>query len=234
MNIGFDPQSVMDVVNQNVTRPYNYSITIRLPDRLKDFLGLLSIDTSVKASSLPKLTVDHRDLRYKGRTIKIPDKVSYPGTWSCTFYLDDAYFVRDAIEKWMMMFDTYYSGANDSSSVFGMISNFIGAVKDGPAVSTATVTQDSKIGTAIQEYEFIGLFPISIEEMPLADDRIGQVNEFTVTFGYSYYIISDSSIIGQITTAVSTIGGSLGSIGGAVKSVGSAVGGAVSSVKSFF
>lgn len=223
MSLGFDPQTALDLVNQNVTRPYNYGIVLRLPDLTKDYIGLLSIDSMVKASSLPKMTVDHLDFKYKGRTIKVPNKVNYPGTWSCTFYLDETYFVREAIEKWMMMFDSYYDGTNGSSSMLGGV-----FVNKSKIFSTATVTQYSKMGTGIQAYEFQGLFPISLEEVPLADDRIGAVNEFTVTFAYSYYNIRNgSSLIGDVVSGIADdIGGAIGgSVGDAISSVGSVVGG---------
>ena len=201
MNFGFDPQSVLDTVNQNVTRPYMYNVNIRLPDVSKDYIGLMTIDTIVKSSSLPKLSVDSIDLKYKGRTIKIPNKLNYPGTWTCTFYLDDTYFVREAMEKWMFMFDRYYDGANISFSVTG------GWIIDKKRIiSSATVTQYSKFGTGIQEYNFQGLFPISIEEVPLADDRVGSVNEFSVTFAYSYYGIGNgSNILGSAVKAAGEI-----------------------------
>ena len=53
-----------------------------------------------KSAALPATNVGTVELPFRGRVIKVPGDRSYE-TWTGTFYMDDAFALRSAYEKWI-------------------------------------------------------------------------------------------------------------------------------------
>ena len=53
-----------------------------------------------KAAALPATNVGTVELPFRGRVIKVPGDRTYE-TWTGTFYMDDAFWLRSAYEKWI-------------------------------------------------------------------------------------------------------------------------------------
>ena len=53
-----------------------------------------------KSAALPATNVGTVELPFRGRVIKVPGDRSYE-TWTGTFYMDDAFELRSAYEKWI-------------------------------------------------------------------------------------------------------------------------------------
>ena len=53
-----------------------------------------------KSAALPATNVGTVELPFRGRVIKVPGDRTYE-TWTGTFYMDDAFALRSAYEKWI-------------------------------------------------------------------------------------------------------------------------------------
>ena len=62
-----------------------------------------------KSAALPATNVGTVELPFRGRVIKVPGDRTYE-TWTGTFYMDDAFELRAAYEKWIEL--TNGVGAN--------------------------------------------------------------------------------------------------------------------------
>ena len=55
-----------------------------------------------KSAALPATNVGTVELPFRGRVIKVPGDRTYE-TWTATFYMDDAFELRAAYEKWISL-----------------------------------------------------------------------------------------------------------------------------------
>lgn len=175
-------QSLLDVFVQSGARPSKYRIYVNLP-ALGSLVGAgvgAIIDTQCKSASLPEKTIEPIDFAIDGRVVKIPGKIKYPGTWEATFYIDDLALFRKIVEDWMNTIDDSFADSSGSRSQINLFSDNTTTVK----VSQLHVTNPT---TSVAEYELYNAFPTGISSVELADDAVGKISEFTVTFAYSHW-----------------------------------------------
>ena len=139
-----------------------------------------------KSAALPASTVGTVELPFRGRVIKVPGDRTFE-SWTATFYMDDAFELRGAYEKWVELTNTV-----DANTAAGNISDIL---KD------ITVTQMDKFGGSatgfknIREYKLISAFPVPVSQVSIAYDNNDSYEEFDVEFAYQYFETS----IGQNT-----------------------------------
>ena len=131
-----------------------------------------------KSAALPASTVGTVELPFRGRVIKVPGDRTFE-SWTATFYMDDAFELRGAYEKWVELTNTV--DANTAAA------NMSDVLKD------ITVTQMDKFGGSatgfanIREYRLVSAFPVSVSQVSIAYDNNDSYEEFDVEFAYQYF-----------------------------------------------
>ena len=147
-----------------------------------------------KSAALPASTVGTVELPFRGRVIKVPGDRTFE-SWTATFYMDDAFELRGAYEKWVELTNTV-----DANTAAGNISDIL---KD------ITVTQMDKFGGSatgfknIREYKLISAFPVSVSQVSIAYDNNDSYEEFDVEFAYQYFETGIGSNTMQRVTSAS-------------------------------
>ena len=134
-----------------------------------------------KSAALPATNVGTVELPFRGRVIKVPGDRTYE-TWTATFYMDDAFELRAAYEKWISL--TNGVDANVAST------DIVETWQD------ITISQLDKFGgpgaadsglTTIREYKLVQAFPVSVSQVSVAYDNNDSFEEFDVEFAYQYH-----------------------------------------------
>jgi hypothetical protein len=135
------------------------------------------IAITAKATSIPASTLGSIPIRYFGREVKFAGtRVFQP--WNITVLNDEDFAVRQALETWSNLINAHEANLRDP-----------GLHKNNQYRTTATVTQFSKIGTAIRSYEFVNIFPVQIDPIQLSWDDGESIEQYGVTFDYDYWRI---------------------------------------------
>ena len=161
---------------KGAVRPNLFSVTHNFPTGVIAADGLETY--LCKSAALPASTVGTVELPFRGRVIKVPGDRTFE-SWTATFYMDDAFELRGAYEKWVELTNTV--DANTAAA------NMSDVLKD------VTVTQMDKFnGSAtgfanIREYRLVSAFPVSVSQVSIAYDNNDSYEEFDVEFAYQYF-----------------------------------------------
>ena len=164
---------------RGAVRPNLFSVFHKFPSVGGLNVGEKDLPTYLcKSAALPASTVGTVELPFRGRVIKVPGDRTFE-SWTATFYMDDAFELRGAYEKWVELTNTV-----DANTAAGNISDIL---KD------ITVTQMDKFGGSatgfknIREYKLISAFPVSVSQVSIAYDNNDSYEEFDVEFAYQYF-----------------------------------------------
>ena len=161
---------------KGAVRPNLFSVTHNFPSGINIEDGLETY--MCKSAALPASTVGTVELPFRGRVIKVPGDRTFE-SWTATFYMDDAFELRGAYEKWVELTNTV-----DANTAAGNISDIL---KD------ITVTQMDKFGGSatgfknIRVYKLISALPVSVSQVSIAYDNNDSYEEFDVEFAYQYF-----------------------------------------------
>lgn len=86
------------------------------------------------------------------------------------------------MEAWMHQIQSF-------KKPFGNIVGIAAPSDNGHSTSDITVQQLSKAGEPIRTYKFYYAFPTTVSAIDLGYDQAEAVEEFSVTFAYSYFDI---------------------------------------------
>tara|TARA_B100000378_G_scaffold100666_1_gene80099 strand:- start:56 stop:676 length:621 start_codon:yes stop_codon:yes gene_type:complete len=134
-----------------------------------------------KSAALPATNVGTVELPFRGRVIKVPGDRTYE-TWTGTFYMDDAFALRSAYEKWIEL-----TNAVDKNTASTDIVDIFEDIK---------ITQLDKFGGSgkadgklkeLRTYRLVAAFPVSVSQVSLAYDNNDSYEEFDVEFAYQYH-----------------------------------------------
>jgi hypothetical protein len=131
------------------------------------------------AAQLPESTIGMTPAYYFGREVKLAGNRTY-GDWTIQIINDEDFLIRNAMEEWH---------SNINGPVGNKRATTAETVDDGYGVN-ATVIQYAKDSTAIKQYQFVGMWPTSISNIDLNWQSNDQLEEFSVTFAYQYYLPS--------------------------------------------
>ena len=169
-------------------RPNLFQVSHKFPTGAKPQGGETSEDEYVaymcKSAALPQSSVGTVELPFRGRVIKVPGDRTFE-SWTATFYMDDAFSLRAAYEKWIDL--TNSVDANTASAPISEI------------LSNITVTQLDKFEgsadefKAIRSYELFKAFPVSVSQVSLAYDNNDSYEEFDVEFAYQFFETNQKS-----------------------------------------
>ena len=139
-----------------------------------------------KSAALPASTVGTVELPFRGRVIKVSGDRTFE-SWTATFYMDDAFQLRGAYEKWIELTNTV--DANTASASMEAVLQDIEVTQMDKFNGSATSFKD------IRQYKLVKGFPVSVSQVSLAYDNNDSYEEFDVEFAYQYFETS----IGQNT-----------------------------------
>ena len=137
-----------------------------------------------KSAALPATNVGTVELPFRGRVIKVPGDRSYE-TWTGTFYMDDAFALRSAYEKWIEL----TNAVDKNTASADIVDTWV----------DIQVTQLDKLGgdgaadgklTQLRTYNLISAWPVSVSQISLAYDNNDSYEEFDVEFAYQYHTSS--------------------------------------------
>ena len=165
-------------------RPSLYEVVIAEPKGLKDVKTPEKITYLCKNAQLPASTIGEIPVSFLGRQVKMPGIRTYENL-TLSFYNDEDFFVRHNMERWMHQIQKF-------KQPFGNIVN-LAESDQGHSSSQMTVTQLSKAGEPLRSYTFWHAFPTSLSAIDLGFDQSEAIEEFSVTFAYSYFEISGGS-----------------------------------------
>ena len=133
----------------------------------------------VKAANIPESNIGNIPVPFRGRVLPIAgDRTFAP--WTVTIINDD-FKIRDTMEKWSSFINDLVL-ANGSVDPASYQRN--GIVKQ----LTREKGQDGN-NMILRQYNFIGIYPNTISEIPLDYGATDQIEEFQVTFAYLYYTV---------------------------------------------
>ena len=128
-----------------------------------------------KAAALPATNVGTVELPFRGRVLKVPGDRTYE-TWTGTFYMDDAFELRAAYEKWIEL--TNGVGANIATA--GISSDADGILKNIKVDQLTKFDGDGQNLKVIRQYELFSAFPVSVSQVSVAYDNNDSYEEFDV------------------------------------------------------
>ena len=137
-----------------------------------------------KSAALPATNVGTVELPFRGRVIKVPGDRTYE-TWTGTFYMDDAFALRSAYEKWIQLTNDVEANTANSDIVDTWVDIQVTQLDkfggDGAA--------DGKL-TELRQYNLVSAWPVSVSQVSLAYDNNDSNEEFDVEIAYQYHTSS--------------------------------------------
>ena len=161
-----------------------FEVEIAFPEELVIDLNLVTdkVPFLVKAAEIPASNLGNIPVPYRGRVLPVAgDRTFDP--WTVTIINDTDFQIRDALEKWS-------NSINDLQTAQGSVD---------PAVyqRSALVKQLSREGAnpgdpekVLRTYNFEGIYPNTVSNIPLDFGATDQIQEFQVTFNYLFYEVA--------------------------------------------
>ena len=137
-----------------------------------------------KSAALPATNVGTVELPFRGRVIKVPGDRTYE-TWTGTFYMDDAFALRSAYEKWIEL----TNGVDKNTASADIVDTWVDIQVTQLDKFGGTGAADNKL-TELRQYNLISAFPVSVSQISLAYDNNDSYEEFDVEFAYQYHTTS--------------------------------------------
>ena len=166
-----------------------FEIEIAFPDDLGIDFNLVTdkVPFLVKAAEIPASNLGNIPVPYRGRVLPVAgDRTFDP--WTVTIINND-FKIRDTMEKWSNFI-------NDM-----VLAN--GSVDPASYQKSALVKQLSREAASgdkpdiLRQYNFIGIYPNVISNIPLDYGATDQIEEFQVTFNYLYWTVGATNEAGK-------------------------------------
>jgi len=155
-------------------RPNLFQVTLSFPS-LVAYGDTRELSFMANSTTLPSSIVGVARQSYFGREVKFPGNRVFQD-WSINVINDETFNIRNAFEQWLNIINNNSGNVRDS-----------GAVYSGGYSVDAQVTQFSKDGQPLKQYNFVGLFPTQVDPINLSWGNNDTIEEFGVTFSYQYW-----------------------------------------------
>ncbi len=140
-----------------------------------------SSSTLCKAASMPGSKVTSIDVPFRGRSIRVPGVREFDETWTTTVFNDTDFAFRRMIEEWMDNIASH--DANIGSFALTELSTELSVYQ-----------LDHKDGARIRGYKFMNAWPSELSVMELAADTNDSIQEFDITWTYSYWMQDNDEV----------------------------------------
>ena len=155
-------------------RPTMFSVEITFPQIVVNNQAELNEKALflVKAATLPGSQIGIIDVPFRGRKLKVSGDRNF-ADWQTTIVNDTDFRLRKAMEKWSETIQNmnFAIGENELENYFG----------------TAEVRQLDRQGKQLRVYEFNGIWPNTIAEIPLSFETQDTIEEYDVAFCVQYW-----------------------------------------------
>lgn len=155
-------------------RPTMFSVEITFPQIVVNNQAELNEKALflVKAATLPGSQIGIIDVPFRGRKLKVSGDRNF-ADWQTTIINDTDFKLRKAMEKWSETIQNmnFAIGENELENYFG----------------TAEVRQLDRQGKQLRVYEFNGIWPNNIAEIPLSFETQDTIEEYDVAFCVQYW-----------------------------------------------
>ena len=173
----------LQTIGQGV-KPNMYLIDIQFPAALskdqvedQDLVNLLC-----KSAALPGSNLGVIEVPFRGRSVKIAGDRTFD-TWTATFFNDKDFKLRSFFEEWANSINTH----EENTSQLFTPNNSSGYTAD---LGVKQLEKDSSAtGSVLREYNLKYCFPTNVSQIDLGYDSNDQIEEFTVEFQYSYWVV---------------------------------------------
>ena len=141
----------------------------------------------VKAAEIPASNIGNIPVPFRGRVLPVAgDRTFDP--WTVTIINND-FKIRDSMERWSNFINDMVlaNGSVDPASY-----------QKGALVKQ--LSRDSSSGDSInviRQYNFVGIYPNVISNIPLDYGATDQIEEFQVTFNYLYWTVGAANEAGK-------------------------------------
>ena len=125
-----------------------------------------------RSTSLPGMTLGEVAIPFRGRELYVAGDRTF-ATWATTILNDTDFLLRNAYERWL-------NGINNMSDNEGL-------VNPADYQVDAFVDQLDRNGNVIKSYTFRGMFPITLDDIPLDYGTNNAVESFSATHRYQYF-----------------------------------------------
>lgn len=133
-----------------------------------------------RAAALPGSNLGTIEVPYRGRRLKVPGDRQFTD-WTIQLYNDGDFKLRNAFESWMNLISQMERNTPGTAR-----ENFTGFRT--PVYCDWTVNQLDRNGKPIKTYKLIGCFPTNISDIAVSYDATDQIEEFSVTLAYTYFL----------------------------------------------
>ena len=161
---------------KGAVRPNLFQVSHSFPNGVNVGSGEEAVTTFCKSAALPASQVGTVELPFRGRVLKVPGDRTYE-SWTATFYLDDAFTLRSAYEKWIEL-----TNAADANTASAQLTEIFQDVE----VSQLDKFQGEDL-QIIRTYKLVAAYPVSVSQISLAYDNNDSYEEFDVEFAYQFF-----------------------------------------------
>ena len=141
----------------------------------------------VKAAEIPASNIGNIPVPFRGRVLPVAgDRTFDP--WTVTIINND-FKIRESMEKWSNFINDMVlaNGSVDPSSY----------QKTGIVKQLSRQSGDSDKIPVLRQYNFFGIYPNVISNIPLDYGATDQIEEFQVTFNYLYWTVDETNESGK-------------------------------------
>jgi hypothetical protein len=161
-------------------RPTLFEVIVGAPPNLGEALDAASLSQFrfvCRAAQIPPSALGTIEIPYFGRKIKLAgDRVFQ--SWQVTVMNDEDFSVRSMLEKW----------SNALNTIETNIRRPLGELNYKSDVLVRQFGKNGAGGAPIRVYKLIGAFPTVISPIDLDWNSTDQIENFTVTFEYDYWL----------------------------------------------
>jgi hypothetical protein len=174
--MAFNVDQFRAVMASDGARPNLFQVDLAFPAGIRAVGMAQRLTFTAHAAQLPGSTLGVARQYYFGREVKFAGNRVFQD-WAISVINDEQFLVRNVLEAW--------SNAINSHETNIRRADFVPAI-NGYAVD-GMITQFTKDGLPSKQYEFVGMFPVSIDPINVSWDSNDRIEEYGVTFSYQYW-----------------------------------------------
>ena len=154
-------------------RPNQFSIEIATPPT---GITLTNFPVLCKAAAVPGMTIGLIEVPFRGRRVKFPGDRTF-AEWTVTVISQKDHAIRTGFEDWANLI-----AASDFTS------KAISAKTSSSYKVNVDIKQLKDDNSVIRTYQLRDAFVVDVGAIELSYDTTDAIEEFTVTFQYSYFV----------------------------------------------
>lgn len=156
-------------------RVNKYKLNFSIPSAVPVKSELQNADVLCKSTQFPGVTITPIEVFNQGRKLLIPGDTNYENTWTVVFYNTEDHGIRRDLLSWMRSADDFQRNEHSGNPL--------------DVLGEMSVVQLDSLAKETVTYTFHNVFPSSVEAIELADDTDGGIQEVSVTFTFTDWVV---------------------------------------------